>query len=338
MKKIIVVAIALLLLTAGGLHAQQKKINQVENKQENTMTTAVKTNVRFLSNGMNIAGILFRPAQESRYPAIVITHPAGGVKEQTASVYAERLARMGFAALVFDAAYQGESTGEPRGLEDPFQRAEDIRAAVSFLSARSDVDAKRIGALGICAGSGYTAYAAQTDLRIKAVATVSGVDVASALFEDPEMRNALLVQAGEYRNAEARGEGAFAENHLPATKAEADQNPPRSMYGEGYYYYRTSRGAHPRASGWGVIRMDVFAQFSPFAHNDWISPRPLLMIAGTDADTRHYSEDAIKLAKEPKELYLVKGASHVDLYDTDPYVQQAVEKLADFFGKNLQIK
>lgn len=264
---------------------------------------------------------------------MVIGHPAGGVKEQTAALYAENRAQRGLAALVYDAAHQGESGGEPRGLEDPFQRAEDVNAAVSFLSARGDVDPARIGALGICASGSYTAFAAQTARRIKAVATVSAIDLAGAIFESTEARSELLEAAGEMRNAEARGEGLFAESHTVSTLAEAEAAPARSLPREAYDYYRTPRGAHPLSTQWGVMRLDVAAQFHAFAHNDWISPRPLLMIAG--ADTRPDSEAAIALAKEPKELFLVDGASHVDLYDRDPYVAQAIDKLEGFFTKHL---
>lgn len=317
------------------VHAQPQNQQRQQSQPAAGPRRVMKVNVNFVSNGLRIEGILFRPTDAGRLPAIVISHPAGGVKEQTVSIYAERLAGRGFAALVFDAAYQGESEGEPRGLEDPFQRAEDIRSAVTYLSNRSDIDENRIGALGICASGSYVPFTAQSDLRIKAAATISAIQIASAVFANPIARNAALIQAGQLRNAEARGEGVFMTNYAPSNKAEADAMPPRSLAAESYEYYRTSRGAHSRSTQWGIMRMDVAAHFDAYRNIEWISPRPLLMIAGTDADTRNISEEAIARAAEPKELFLIQGASHVDLYDRDPYVQAAVDKLADFFGRYL---
>jgi len=303
----------------------------------------MKIQVSYPSQGLKISGIVFVPDTYTggRLPAVVVGHPWGGVKEQTASIYADRLSRKGFAALVFDAAYQGESEGEPRGLEDPFQRAEDVRAAVSYLTTRADIDPERIGGLGICASGGYLSFAAQTDRRIKAVATVSAFNTSSGVFEGvgrtqgPEVREFLLDQAGIKRNIEARGDGAVAMTMLPTPAEAAAIFPPRSMYLEGTEYYRTPRGQHPRVTNSSVVRMDVLAQYDAFAHQDWISPRPLLMIAGSDADTRYFSEEAIAQAKEPKELFLIDGASHIDLYDKDQYVTPAVAKLTEFFGKHL---
>ncbi|MEV1082372.1 alpha/beta hydrolase [Streptomyces sp. NPDC050211] len=303
----------------------------------------MKTEVSFPSKGLKVAGILYLPDTYSGrpLPAVVVGHPWGSVKEQTASVYAERLAREGFAALVFDAAHQGESEGEPRNLEDPFQRTEDFRSAVSYLASRGDIDPDRVGGLGICASGGYLSSASQTDRRIKAVATVSAFDIAGGLFEGVgrvqglEVRDALLDQAGVLRNAEARGEGVINLTLVPPTAAEAAAFPERSIYREGHEYYRTPRAQHPRSANWAVVRADVMAQYSAFAHQSWISPRPLLMIAGTDADTRYFSEEAIAQAAEPKELFLIEGATHIDLYDKDAYVTSAVAKLSEFFGKHL---
>ncbi|WP_326759013.1 alpha/beta hydrolase [Streptomyces phaeochromogenes] len=303
----------------------------------------MKIRVSFPSSNLKIAGVLFVPDTYTGepLPAVVVGHPAGGVKEQTASIYAEHLSRAGFAALVFDAAYQGESEGEPRYLEDPFQRAEDVRAAVSFLSARSDIDPERIGGLGICASGGYVSFAAQTDRRIKAVATVSAVDISVLVFggsgddQNPELRDELLRQAGAQRNAEARGLGSTSVSPVPALASDVPNFPPRSMFGEAYEYYRGPRGNHPNSRNWMVPRLDAFAQFAAFAHQHWISPRPLLMIVGSDADTRGLSDAAVARAAEPKELFEIDGASHIDMYDQPEYVLPAVAKLTDFFGKHL---
>ena len=171
----------------------------------------MRTRVIFKSHDLDIVGVLYLPDDyDGRSLAgVVVAHPAGGVKEQTAGRYAEELSKKGFATLTFDAARQGESGGEPRALEDPFQRAEDIRSAITFLSTRSFVDERRVGILGVCAGGSYVSYTAQTDRRMRAVATVSAVDPAGELLQDPAVRDALLNQAGILRNLEGRGEGAF---------------------------------------------------------------------------------------------------------------------------------
>ena len=271
----------------------------------------MKTNVTFKSHGIGIKGVLYIPDEF-----------CGG-------------ALSGFVTLTFDAARQGESEGEPRFLEDPFQRAEDIRSAVSFLSARSFVDENRIGILGVCAGGSYVSYTAQTDRRMKAVATVSAVDPAGELLQDPEMRDFLLNQAGVLRNLEAKGEGVFLTHVNPGTRAEAESYPERSMFRECYDYYVEGPGKHPNSTGWGILQYDVLAHFMPFEHMDWIAPRPLLMIVGTEADTRHFSEDAVKTAGANAELFDIEGASHMDLYYKDKFVTQAADKLKDFFEKNL---
>lgn len=298
---------------------------------------AMKHSVSFSSHNIRLAGEIYIPDDYTggQLAGIVVCHPAGGVKEQTAGRYAEELAKKGFATLTFDAARQGESEGEPRGLEDPFQRAEDIRSAVSYLSARSFVDENRIGILGVCAGGSYVCYTAQTDRRMKAIATVSAVDPAGELLQDPEVRDFLLNQAGVMRNLEAKGEGIFKTHVNPGTRAEAESYSERSMFRECYDYYVEGPGKHANSTGWGILQYDVLAQFRPFEHMEMIAPRPLLMIAGTEADTRHFSEDAVKSAGDNAELFDIEGASHMDLYYKDKFVAPAVEKLSEFFSKHL---
>ncbi|MCO5969582.1 alpha/beta hydrolase [Actinoallomurus soli] len=302
-----------------------------------------KIDVTFDSAGIPLAGHLHLPGvpAEGPRPAIVVGHPGTGVKEQTAGLYARLLADAGFVTLAFDAAYQGESGGEPRGLEDPAHRVEDIKAAVSFLTTRREVDPDRIGVLGICASGGYALPAAAGDHRIKAVGTVSAVDVARQFrlgadgAQDPAVFQGMLDAAARARTAEARGEDPPVLPLFPDTPEQA-----RTLGGEhgaeGFEYYRTPRGRHPRSGSfltWTSI--DRMAAFDAFAAVPLIAPRPLLMVVGTRAVTSWMSVEAFQRATGPKEIHWVDGASHVDLYDQRRYVDPVVERLAGFFAKNL---
>jgi len=305
--------------------------------------------VHFPNKDITLVGNLFTPSNfnpSEMYPAIVITHPNGGVKEQTAGLYAQRLAERGFITLAFDASYQGESGGTPRFLEDPFSRVEDIRCATDFLSNLPHV--RTIGALGTCAGGGHTVSAAQTDVRLKAVATVSAVDSGRARREgmggmaiDPQMLNerriGTLEEVAQQRTIDAAGGdlryiGGYVANSL-------DELPPGAsgMWVEAYEYYRTPRAMHPRSQNLMLFTsQDRMIAYTAMAYVDWISPRPLLLIAGNNAvETFHFSQDAYDMAKEPKELFIIEGASHVDLYDKDEYLPTVVDKLANFFGETL---
>lgn len=298
----------------------------------------MRTAVTFPStNGLVLAGHLYTPdpAPTGLSPAIVIGHPATGVKEQSPAIYAERLAARGFVALTFDAAYQGESEGQPRGLENPFQRADDFRYAVSYLTTRDDVDSERIGVLGVCASGGYVPYAAQTDHRMKAVATVSAVDLAVFFRSgDPDGFQRLVEQAGNLRSEEAAGKPATTVSALPEPD-QLDDSTPQGLR-EFVEYYKTPRGQHPRSTNLWVARSaDQLDQFDAFARVDKIAPRPLLMIAGTAAETRPASEQAVAAAGPTAELFDIQGATHVDLYDRDEYVSQAVDKLTAFFTRHL---
>ncbi|KAF2457449.1 Alpha/Beta hydrolase protein [Lineolata rhizophorae] len=300
--------------------------------------------VTFPSNGIPIVGDLYLPpsgAPDRKRSAIVVSHPWTGVKEQTAGLHAQHLASAGFVALAFDAAYQGESGGEPRLLENPFQRAEDARAAVTFLSTLADeVDPERVGALGICALGGYVPFAAQTDTRMKAVATVSGACVGRLTREGllpkggypKEQFVAMLKSANALRVREARKEPQELLATLPDNPEDVPESAP-DLFRDAAWYYRTDRARHPRAPNkYDARSADLLGNYDSYAFNDLISPRPLLMIAGTDADTLYFSEAAIEKAKEPKELFLVKGKRHVDLYDD---LSETMPKLVDFFAKNI---
>jgi len=297
---------------------------------------AMRTDVTFPSAGLQLAGHLYTSG--TRGPAIVVGHPGTGVKEQAAGLYAERLAALGYTTLTYDAAFQGESEGEPRGLEDPAQRVEDLKAAVSFLTTRDEVDPDRMGVLGICAGGGYGFAAAATDHRIKALATVSVADIARQFRfgadgnQDPAVLQSMLDAAAAARTAEAHGKGPQFFDVFPKTEDEARQGG-RHVF-EGWQYYCTPRAMHPRSTKsmpWASV--DRMITFDAFRAIDLIAPRPLLMIVGREAVTSWMAVEAYQRAQGPKELHWIEGATHVDLYDKDEYVTPAVTKLADFFAQ-----
>ncbi|MDB5530520.1 MAG: alpha/beta fold family hydrolase [Devosia sp.] len=303
----------------------------------------MKTDVRFDSAGLQLAGHFYSPDDDAAGPraAIVVSHPASGVKEQAAGLYAQRLTALGYATLTFDAAYQGESEGMPRGLEDPAHRVEDIKAAVSFLSAHGAVDPARIGVLGICASGGYALSAAATDHRIKAVATVSGVDVARQFRHGPDGTQApaviqgMLDAAATARTAEARGEGVGTFPIFPASGEEALAAGGQHAF-EGWEYYCTERAQHPRsAKAFTWSSVDQLASFDAFRFIDLIAPRPILMVVGSKAVTSWMASEAYIAAREPKEVCWVEGASHVSLYDKDEHVTPAIARLDPFFRANL---
>jgi fermentation-respiration switch protein FrsA (DUF1100 family) len=293
--------------------------------------------------GTTIVANLFKPAgfdAGRKYPAIVVTHPFGGVKEQTAGLYAQHLAEQGFITLAYDASYQGESGGEPRLMEVPAQRLDDISCAIDFLVKQSEVDAERIGSLGICAGGSYALCNAQTELRVKAVAAVSTFNLGEARREamgtlSYEERMKRLKDASEQRSREARGEPVRLVPVVPDTPDAFTAKTP-ALYREGYEYYRTARAAHPNSPNrYAFSSLPLQMAYFPFDQLETISPRPLLVIAGSKADTLFWSEEVHQKAKEPKELFVVDGATHIDMYDKPQFVGPAVTKLDAFFSQHL---
>ncbi|KAK0388825.1 hypothetical protein NLU13_5068 [Sarocladium strictum] len=304
--------------------------------------------VSFDSRGIQLFGHLYEPPTASadrRKAAIVVGHPFGGVKEQTAGLHARQLAQAGFVALAFDAAYNGESGGSPRNLEDPYQRADDLRNAVSYLSTLDGaVDPSRIGVLGICASGGYVPFAAQSDPRMRAVATVSaacfGDLTRNGNLSDPAAKvtpaqlAGLLEMSADARTQVARGGEVQRVQHLPDDEAQVPKDlSPTGMMREAWDYYKTPRGQHPMSTQHeAVLGIGLRANYDSFAFNHLISPRPLLMIVGENADTRYQSERAMEKAKEPKELYVVPGRTHVGLYDN---TSGHMQKLVDFMAESL---
>ncbi len=294
--------------------------------------------------GADIAAYLFKPAgfdKAKKYPAIVVIHPFGGVKEQTSGLYSAFLAEQGFVTVAFDKSYQGESGGEPRLMEVPAQHLDDISCSIDYLVRQPFVDPNRIGSLGICAGGSYAIGNAPTELRVKAVATVSMFNLGDARRRamgllSYEERMKRLKDAGEQRSKEARGEPVRLVPISPESPAQFTESTP-ALYREGYDYYMTPRAKHPNSPNRYVFSsLPLQMAFFPFDQVETISPRPILMIVGSKADTKFWSDEVYAKAQEPKELFTVDGATHIDMYDKPQFVTPAVAKLKEFFGKNLK--
>ena len=296
------------------------------------------------NDGISIAANVYTPAgydKTKKYPAIVVAHPNGGVKEQVAGLYAELLAKQGYIVIVPDAAYQGASGGTPRNVDTPSSRTADLHAAADFISTYAGVDANRIGILGICGGGGYTLNAAKTDKRFKAVATLSMFNTGLVRrngFKNSQVATIQqrLKEASEAREEEARGGQVRYVGNMPKMSKEEVAKMPFELYREGYEYYLETH-AHPnstfrytQSSLLDLMRFDATDQIE-------LINQPLLMLAGSKADTRDMTEDAFAKAvnAQPKELYLLEGATHIQTYWKEPYVTQAVKKLTEFFKKNL---
>ena len=311
--------------------------------QDVIKTAEVKIeSVNFPNQQINLSGNIFKPKKnlQEKYPAIVVGHPSGGVKEQTAGVYAALLAEKGFLTLAFDASYQGESGGEPRYLESPSARIEDMRCAVDFLTTRQDVNTEKIAILGMCASGGYCIKAAETDLRIKAIATVSMADLGD-LFRNglernmtDEDRQNLLAQISAQRTKEINGAPIFYIGYVPNSEEETVGK--QNDYREGYEYYRVSPAKHERSVNKMIFsRIDSIINFTALDHVEMLAPRPLLVIVGTEANTKYFAEETFNNAKGEKFIHWVKGATHIQLYYVKKYVLEAVEEITAFYKKYL---
>jgi fermentation-respiration switch protein FrsA (DUF1100 family) len=294
--------------------------------------------------GISVAADLYLPKdidKSKKYPALVIGTPYGGVKEQGAGIYAQNMAERGFVAVAFDESYNGESGGKPRHVSSPDIFVEDFSAGVDYLGTRAYVDRARIGAIGICGSGGFAVTAAQVDRRIQAVATASMYDMSRVnrygwkdSMTEAE-RNKVLDQLGEQRwNDFASGTPKLTPQFpsTPQTKIPDGLDP---ISGEFFEYYAMKRGHHPNSIGaFSMTSSMAFMNFPLMDHIKSISPRPILFIIGENAHSRYFSEDAYRMADEPKELYVVKGARHIDLYDDVKLIP--FDKLNDFFAKNLK--
>ncbi|MCM3537892.1 alpha/beta hydrolase [Priestia endophytica] len=297
---------------------------------------------------MKVAGNLFIPKglkKNTKNPAIIVGHPMGAVKEQSANLYAQKMAERGFVTLSLDLSFWGESEGQPRNAVSPDIYAEDFSAAVDFLGTQSFVDKDRIGVLGICGSGSFAISAAKIDPRMKAIATVSMYDMGAANrnglkhSQTLEQRKKILEEAAEQRYVEFTGGKT---KYTSGTVHELNENS-TAIEREFYDFYRTPRGEYtPKGSSSELTTHPTltsnvkFMNFYPFEDIETISPRPMLFITGENAHSREFSEEAYKLAGKPKELYIVPGAGHVDLYDRVNLIP--FDKLESFFKENLKKK
>lgn len=346
-KKILTSSLLLtmLLSTAYNTQAQATTTSQTEvqnNNMEEYYTfelsdNVTRTHVSYKNRfGITLAGDLYMAKDldtSKQHPALIIGPPYGGVKEQGPGVYANQLAQRGFVVLAFDPSYNGYSKGEPRHTSSPEIFVEDFSAGVDYLGTRPFVDREKIGAIGICGSGGFAISAAQVDTRIKAVATASMYDISiTGNNMDSEQLKETLEQIGEQRWKDFEsGEPEY----IPSFPAEADNSVPEGLdpvSEEFYSYYGLERGHHPNARGGFTTTSQLsFFNFQLLNHIDTISPRPILFIMGENAHSRFFSEDAYAAASEPKELYIVPDAIHIDLYDKVDKIP--FDKMESFFNE-----
>lgn len=312
-----------------------------------TENIAGKVNIHPTSyklHGLNIAANIYTPAEydaSKKYPAVVIAHPNGGTKEQVAGLYAQRLAENGYITIAADASYQGASGGEPRHTDKPAYREEDIHGMIDYISQYPGVDNNRIGVLGICGGGGYTLKAAQSDKRLKAVATLSMFNTGRVRRNGYQDSQLDTVQERLSKAAEARTEAVKTgrERLVGSMAGVTDEQAaklPFDLYREGFQYYMRTY-AHPNStfeytesSLMDLMTWDATDQIE-------LINQPLLMMAGEKADSLYMTQDAYNKATGTtnKELFLIPGATHIQTYYVPEYVNVISDKLVKFYDEKL---
>ncbi|WP_240802201.1 alpha/beta hydrolase [Vogesella urethralis] len=291
--------------------------------------------------GIVLAADYYLPKNRSKQPlaALVVGGPFGAVKEQSSGLYAQTMAERGFATLAFDGSFTGESGGEPRNVASPDINTEDVMAAVDFIGLQPEVNRERIGVIGICGWGGMALNAVAVDKRVKAVVASTMYDMTRVMskgYNDsvtPEQRRQTLEQLSRQRWVDAaNGKPAYQPDYNKLKGGE-----PQFLldYAD---YYMTPRGYHPRAvnsgNAWTITTPLSFMNMPILSYIKEISPRPILFVHGELAHSRYFAETAYAAAAEPKQLLIVKGANHVDLYDRVDRIP--FDAITDFFGKHLK--
>ena len=335
------------ILTAGSVAAQSKYAYDPEAGMFKGSDRVTVQRVAFKNQyQMEVVGNLFLPKDidpARKHAALVVGHPMGAVKEQSANLYATHMAERGFVTLSIDLSFWGESEGRPRNAVSPDIYAEDFSAAVDYLGTRAFVDRERIGAIGICGSGSFVISAAKIDPRIRAIATVSMYDMGQAnryglqKSMTLDQRKQIIADAARQRYVEFEG------GETRYTSGSVHELTPESspVEIEFYEFYRnplrgefTPKGASAETTTHPTLSSNVkFMNFYPFNDIETISPHPMLFITGDQAHSKEFSEDAYRRAAEPKELYYVPGAGHVDLYDRLELIP--FDKLDSFFTENL---
>ena len=344
-KTFLMLTVAVLFLLPGIATSMESSTNNKERKMSIPTINSGKNEITFTSQRNNLAGHLYTPDKfdaSKKYPTVIFSGPFNQVKEQTGAVYANKLSNKGYIVLVFDHLGYGDSEGSIRNFENPFWKLEGIRDGISYLGTLPFVDRGKLFGLGVCASGGYMPIVATTDKRLKAIATVSGMmDNTASYFgvmkkEEilPLIKMANAARQKMYETGEVEYFDALSMGSIDLSTLDKE-----STQYEGYDFYMTERAGAQTYPNYTHKAPENLIEYSPLTSATALAPylyTPYLGIYGEKAmkDTGPLTIAFYNAASDPKELFEVKGASHVSLYDIDKDVDRAVNKMDEFFKKH----